>query len=495
MAAQLTAKPDSQPRLELTVRGRVYPHELRGKATANPSRNDCERDERVSQRIWETLPWSKQRLEDFKSDTEILQSYEVCLSILRRHHEAAGAMFRAVCDCNTTTEIDATDRPFPTSASRETVVQSILLRGGFKNFKSGKALAAELMTEPSETIHRRLSQTLMSSTRNLVANVFATMDRFVDKSVFGVMEWLGDSVCKFYYFDERFSESWEMREVDLGWLSSSTKEISVQHRGRQQHVRQRHEHHLIEAKSEPVEGCSVQIPERVQRVIESIPEWLRAETRVVSGVQIVSEVRSEKILDRKVEAERRETRTVPLPPRRKEGLRYDPALEIDGFVLTGWDDADMTADSEQLARATSRARRRREVEVFGPRVLNSWGWLRFLLGASLVCWGLALLVSPLFAPLVVLFLAAGMWQSYVYFRSAAQYCRMRPPLAYLFFGMTGAFCGWLGLASMIASPFTTNYLGVIGIFLASISRPLVRFADEWLPHAIHTMLSTSRKKS
>ena len=101
------------------------------------------------------------------------------------------------------------------------------------------------------------------------------------------------STCKFHFLTETLEQTWE------GSTSHTTSQrfgntedarrLTAKH-GKHIHVRARHEHHLIDATQHEVSDPAVQVPQRIQPLLVSIPAWLRPVVRVVSGKQIREDI-------------------------------------------------------------------------------------------------------------------------------------------------------------------------------------------------------------
>jgi hypothetical protein len=105
------------------------------------------------------------------------------------------------------------------------------------------------------------------------------------------------------------------------------------------HVRARHEHHLIEARKHTIGDPTIAIPKKYQEFVVAVPGWLRPTVRIVSGTQIRADV---------VEQERRENRWLKeVVESRTFQVHYDPAIVVDDYVLTAWDQKDIAEDERQ----------------------------------------------------------------------------------------------------------------------------------------------------
>lgn len=230
----------------------------------------------------------------------------------------------------------------------------------------------------------------------------------------------------------------------------------------------------MRAEAHRIDSPDVVIPESVQPVVDLVPDWLRSEARVVTGLQFRADCFREVIERRSFTTTHREIR-----------LHNDPALVIDGFVLAGWGEKEHNEEVERRAQQASREQRKREVATYTPRVQTSQAWsIGFGVLSVTLLLGV-LFFSPVFAPFAAAALGAAVWQGHRAVDAAARLCRTEPTAAFLTAGVGGFASLWLGAWLLALGVALLWWPPVVfgAVFCASYW-PLVWLADRCLPEPV-----------
>ena len=343
--ASATVSPE--PTYGVKIRGRLYPHHLReSTSTRSPSTQSPETvaptptaQEDLTDSIWRRLPFPDAECVGKK---QLIEGYAASVTRLQEYHAELDGLFRLLCQTNfTATDIGKLQRDVMEN-ERKRLLRAMYRHGDLKPFQVENAVDAHLVSKPTEVVQQQLTSSLQQMTKRLVAQIFRTLDRLTDRSVTGVIDWTSDTTCKFHYFTESLTQTYDgPSTVTSQSRQGATLKVVTRHRhsGENIHVRARHEHHLIEARKHTIGDPTIAIPKKYHELVVVIPGWLRPIVRIVSGTQIRTDV---------VEQERRENRWLKeVVESRTFQVHYDPAIVIDDYVLTAWDQQEIAEDERQ----------------------------------------------------------------------------------------------------------------------------------------------------
>lgn len=182
---------------------------------------------------------------------------------------------------------------------------------------------------PVREIYPLLFGELDSQRRGLVTTTELMLKDLQSQQLCGEIVWRASDVARYSYF------TWTSKEErSTTQVRSATRHPDLQivkTTGSRTVVGRMTVHDLIDASSLPLQAGSVPRPPRVDALIASIPTWLRPAARIVTGTQIGSNtVEVYRGIERWVNITKRQA-----PPR--PDYRFDPALIIAPYVLTGWE--------------------------------------------------------------------------------------------------------------------------------------------------------------
>ena len=355
---QLQLAEHATPRLELSIAGRRYP-------VATPAAPDASLENR-KHKIVEVL-WSRLTLPATTSDemNSIVRTYDTDRQLIANWRGEIRTLFAAVAEASF--ELRAT------SDSSKPEMQRIICaqqenskeKFAFPISPPDKTLSAELLLNSAATVQRELVQELRDRLNGLATDLFSTLDRLVNERAIGLIEWLGDSLCRFHFFRDVVihdsqtiaSEAYAViRDSKSGRLMTQVSEVRNQSGSNTFRI-SRHEHELMNAVTETIDDSSLIIPETVQLVLDSIPDWLVPMSRIVSGDCV-----RERIIERDLRTEEWQSTDTEVVR-----VYFDPAVTIGDYVLVGWSEADIHREEqaqlvEQQRAATDyrRIRARRE---------------------------------------------------------------------------------------------------------------------------------------
>jgi hypothetical protein len=208
-------------------------------------------------------------------------------------------------------------------------------------------LTAEVVSQPIAKIHQDLQIALRKSLRQFAHEFEGALQSLVDQQLGGLVEWIGTDACRYHFFKETIiQENDGFTRIDLT-EDATTNRRGVQSRtvregevGRHIHRWSRHEHHVMNAFHTAIRNSKVIMPPKVQRLVNSIPEWLYDLVQIIDG-----EIIRERVVERDYRNdlwEDTKTRDVPI-------YGCEPAVIIDQYVLTGWGPREVATEQNRLA--------------------------------------------------------------------------------------------------------------------------------------------------
>ena len=251
--------------------------------------------------------------------------------------------------------------------------------------KEAETLLAELKAEFEDAVQR-------------VLQLFTFwFHRLVERELVGLVEWAALDVCRFHYFrhertdtvlDERTRVEKTVERTRL--MGQRTEERTIRERlVRRELFRERHVHHIVNAKLYRLDEYPERVPARVREFLNAVPVWLRTCLQIVDGQMTMEEVLRRKTSEGTVIES--EVRAV---------YRYCPGVLLAPFNLIGWSADDLADTRSGGARARSGLRGfAGEIGwVAGPVLMGvgalmasragAIGWVLLTLGAVML--GLAL---------------------------------------------------------------------------------------------------------
>ncbi len=480
------------PSYSIRISGRTFPRRIRPQSENPLLEIEKSRNSKIVERLLETLPWTKRKLSNFEVIEDLVYGYEDNLRLLELRHQEVSDLLWEVCQQT----LSVTLKGFGQDDPRRKQIESMLVKSrfeqaAFNGFKPDSVLSAELIAKPIGEVYQSLDRSIRQTTHRVIQSTFEALDRLVDRSIFGLIEWTSESVCKFHFFKENsvyhrksnpsssvqsnwqnvdaVQDIWEVEEV----RTSEIEEKEVKSRWR-------HEHHLMKAEKVILPADSVAVPKDVQPIIEKIPAWLADEAYVVTGEQFREDVIEQKFKDRvwlKEFVKERLIRTV-----------YDPAIVIDKFVLTGWGEEETRQEEARRSDVQTQETRQQEISRFSKSHRTAMNLAGRLGGGGVVAIGLGAFGSWAFTLLGCICIAFSLWYTQSALRSAASFYRVRATPTYLAAGLAAMvflWCGWALAATAFAGGATLALW--IGLGASCLCRPLLRFADSWLPGPLFSL--------
>lgn len=467
--------PDSPPQARYGVEllGRLYPMRLRPEA--HPPQLDAERQRntKVAERIRDTLPWFQRPEKGFACVEDMVRCYEDNLRLVSMRYQEVTNLLRQVCTCSLTVDIQE-------SGNAEVDHEAVLNKLREERFKlaalaplqQDAVLSAALLTRPPSEVYKRLSDSLVRSCHRVVACLFDALDRLVDQSVVGLIEWKSPTLCLFHYFRESSTYrairrvSVDNSEYEQDDDTVKVKTTTVGHDETEKRYRRRHEHHVMEAESLAPPATGISIPREVQPVVDSIPSWLYPESRTVSGTLFREDLIEQELKDREWRKERVVRREIKVEP--------DPAIVIERFVLAGWGELETRLEEQRRTQCTREAEKASFVQE------HHWtlSVARWTTGIGLTSQLLSHLGSTAFSLLAVIMFVAAVAHAYLGLRNAVLFCNPRQPGAVYLFGTAARVLFCLGGVFVIEGLCAGSIVcTLVGAFLAGAYTPLMRQAN------------------
>ncbi len=266
------AEREAPPRFDLEIGGRRYPIEN----TSTTSESTDVRRKAIYDALWPLLALPTAVPSDV---TSLVRTYDSDRQKIAAWRSQVRAMFAAIGNASIELRIDSSHSKSEMQrilSARQEVAKD---KFSFPSAAADKVLSSELLLKPMADVKIQFVAELSARLNGIAIDLFATLDRLVNESAVGVIEWLNQSLCRFHYFrdvvvHDAKTTSRQLRDFihdDLtGRLMTRVSEVQS-HSGTNIYRLARHEHELMNAFSEPVRESSLVIPQAVQLVIDSIP--------------------------------------------------------------------------------------------------------------------------------------------------------------------------------------------------------------------------------
>ncbi len=202
-------------------------------------------------------------------------------------------------------------------------------------------LSSDRAAKPVTTLLQELKDEFERGVVRVVTRMAFWIQMLVNNEFVGILKWNGPDVCNYHYFLHEKDEKVVGREENTvherndsdvpGEMMTVTKttHTAVQ----QRELRERHTHHIVNAKRFELSKFAQQVPMRIAEFIKSVPSWLIPHLQIVTGEMTMEEVRRTKVGDKTVVTE---TMSV---------WKHDPAVVFGRFALLGWTDDEIRSES------------------------------------------------------------------------------------------------------------------------------------------------------
>ena len=363
----------TDPSIAVRLAGRTYPASVRNLNRMTPV-IDVPGDNKHASGItnlvsdlWERLPFAEVSIDDFTQPKDLIRSYSESLTMLHSFCADVVGLVEAICEANI--EIRQPEQQNETAAQtafREKVAE--LVRGTTMPIKPPRNIMyAHLAEESLVQLHQRLTVALHSAVNDFVSQFFEGLSLMVDESLLGLVEWTGNNSCKYHFFRFVVLQEFKQQETTAELMRDNStdiygtawaRRIKTTKTWEDTHRLARHEHHALDTYVTTIANSTVVMPPNVQRLVDTIPDWLRSITRVVDGTLIRELV---------VEQDVRREQWNEVTSRDEPVYDLEPAVIINQFVLTGWGPREINLELN----------RRQQME---PQKQASSNWFWFIVG-------------------------------------------------------------------------------------------------------------------
>jgi len=398
--------------------------------------------EQMIETIWNALPFQNRNVDGLDDMYLLLDRYGASLARLMSFHQEAEAFLQTVCLTNFEVRSDKSVPNEQTQVFADAERSRLLDAFHLPPFPLDPILTAEVTNESVEQLRARMQKALREATEWLVNEFLCTCVRLVKEELFGVIEWANASSCVLTFFRNVVvlgpTKTENLKGKDVidnpgadHEIYSRTDTISVT--GKFEMRKARFEHHLFKANRVSIEKNVTSIPLPFQELVRAIPDWLRPNIDVITGIQFreqISEMQG-----------RVETWT---NVQEQYVLVSEPAIALGPIVFSGWGTAEIEAESRRQDEETQAALLEATKE-FAAGQRNQR--LTFLAVHQVV--SVVLIVAGLTSEAVCLWLGTawtivGAWLAYAALRYDAQARNQEPlPRSLLLAAVTfvaGSFC-------------------------------------------------------
>ena len=341
-----TSFESARPTISMPVRlrGRVFPGDLpdgrRARQTAPelvPEVDDPDIRTQLARDLWKRLEFASLDAEVKHEKDDLIETHNKSLSRIVGFGKDAGRLIRAVCQTNLEfREGNGVQDKAERDAAVGRKLEEMVRKTSPTIMPPKNVLTAEFVTQPSAVIFEKLSQSLHAAVREFADEFFGALEQMVDKRAAGLIEWVGDNLCRYHFFKEVVIQEGVTTETTVGqpwrkpgpWGDEAFQTVTTKRTVENEYRLARHEHHVTHAFHTSIRNSRVVMPLSVQRLIPHIPAWLVDHIHVVDG-SLFREIIIEREYDRDKSTDV-QTRDEPLP-----GLGWEPAVVIGSIVLTG----------------------------------------------------------------------------------------------------------------------------------------------------------------
>jgi len=266
------------------------------------------------------------------SKRELFRTYSECQGILAEMYGQAAHLLSQILVCNTELVNVQKARAMNATAIRDELY-SHQTNDERLEFSAGSTASAEIAAKSTPDIAELLVTSVRDQALSLLNGLNRQLAYLVAIEQVGSITWMKDDVCRYTFFENKVTDrktgGRKSSEVVGNQRRTTTKESFDREF---EHTRVVHD--VIDAQKHPLPAFHVDQPQRVELLIDAVPSWLDGISAVVTGFEI-SEERSTRrgVVDQWTDSN---TTVEDLPVRRVERARYDPAVIIGPYVLTGW---------------------------------------------------------------------------------------------------------------------------------------------------------------
>ncbi|HLC99773.1 MAG TPA: hypothetical protein VJC11_02305 [Patescibacteria group bacterium] len=213
-----------------------------------------------------------------------------------------------------------------------------------------------------------LQEEFRNATLRLMRRFALWLHLLVDKNLIGLVEWTADEVCRYHYFRYQHIETSDAKttaahsfDASLPYGERTEVVITKETTTHRQITRERHIHHIVNARMHTVEQYADPMPSRVKEFRDAIPVWLKHQIAIVDGQITMEEVLRRDLANETVT----EVEQMAVD-------KYSPAFTLPisskiGFSLAGW-----SADDLDREAAKARNNRVRQFAASVKNLMRAW---------------------------------------------------------------------------------------------------------------------------
>ncbi len=296
--------------------------------------------DRLAAVIFSELPWSDLNGIEKPDRETVVRAYIDSLKKLDTYRQEAETFIAEACRANLEFRQGSGETHDEARGEVMDLLLSRMIEDGTAPWDPVRNIAtAELLTKSPQYYQQQFENALSTEAARFSFQFVELLKHFVDKELFGLVEWLPVQCCRYHFFrrvaiqgESRVTES-RSESITHGFLDNPrwpivghakvTKTENIPHEIRYA----RHEHELINAIRTSVANSSVVMPDPVLRMIQCVPTWLVQFVEVIEGHII-----RERIIERDVATE--DWTKVSI---RDEPIYHtDPGIVIGPYVVCGW---------------------------------------------------------------------------------------------------------------------------------------------------------------
>lgn len=343
---------ETTPNLNIGLRGRTYPFTCRRALPPPdipPDSLPLTRD--LQSRILTVLSFPGCHLDTFGGSSDIIRAFCSDMVLL----ETMATQWRRFLQYLRKTNISVEFPKKIPNRQRQQALNEALRAMGHESgimVDDGGVLNGGLVEQPPHDVFQILQATLQETVSRFTEVMQADLDQLSDLRVVGLLEWFGQSTCRFHYYEHHLTSMVDSQTTDRQSIPMTHKgktrlgvEVIEELVGRHVHSVMRRTELLIEARSSTPNDPQLVLPRSVRDCITHCPAWLRPELLVVEG---------EKIREEWVELVRIEHQWQERWCRQRIQPHFDPALTLFGqYVLMGWDESMHKAEIHSRIQVSS----------------------------------------------------------------------------------------------------------------------------------------------
>lgn len=209
---------------------------------------------------------------------------------------------------------------------------SLLKHFNYRIINTPSILTTDLLVQDARDICEALAADLVTRFVSMIKKVFDVLHAWHRKGFIGSIHWANEDTCDFTYFT--------LPVIYLGTERPNRPRATHKYQNRYAY----HHHVLMNAQCLKELPDRSQVPDRISRVIDAIPPFLKPFVNTVEGLLVNGRV---------VEIDSTRTQHEEDRELKRPSVETDPAIVLGPYVLAGWKNSEASSQATNLGFQTS----------------------------------------------------------------------------------------------------------------------------------------------